>query len=94
MPVYEYECSSHGSFELELPMRAASSIASCPGCGASSRRLLSVPNVSKLSTGNRHAHAINERSRSEPRVVTREARAPSEERTVHAGHGRPWAIGH
>ena len=94
MPIYEYECASHGSFELELSMRAATSVASCPDCGASSRRLLSIPNVSKLSSGNRRAHAINERSRFEPRVVTREARAPSEERQVHAGHGRPWAIGH
>lgn len=94
MPIYEYECSSHGGFELELPMRAAGSDARCPDCGSSSRRLLSVPNVAQLSSSNRKAHAINERSRFEPRVVSREARAPSEERKLHGGHGRPWSIGH
>ncbi|RYZ10343.1 MAG: zinc ribbon domain-containing protein [Myxococcales bacterium] len=94
MPIYEYECESHGSFELELPMRAASSDAVCGECGARSRRLLSVPNVAQLSSGNRKAHAINERSRFEPRVVTREARPLSGEPKLHAGHGRPWSIGH
>jgi putative FmdB family regulatory protein len=94
MPIYEYECESHGSFELQLPMREAGGGASCPDCGASSRRLLSVPNVAQLSSTNRRAHAINERSRFEPRVVSREQRAASGEPKVHAGHGRPWAIGH
>ena len=94
MPIYEYECASHGSFELELPMRSASSDGRCPECGESSRRLLSVPNVAQLSSGNRKAHAINERSRFEPRMVSRERRPVSDERQTHVGHGRPWSIGH
>jgi putative FmdB family regulatory protein len=94
MPIYEYECDSHGGFELELPMRAAGGGAACPDCGATARRLLSVPNVAQLSSSNRKAHAINERSRFEPRLVTRETRAPSAEPKLHAGHGRPWSIGH
>jgi putative FmdB family regulatory protein len=94
MPIYEYGCQSHGTFELEVPMREARSDANCPECGESSRRQLSVPNVAQLSSNNRKAHSINERSRFEPRVVTREQRAVTEERKVHAGHGRPWAIGH
>jgi putative FmdB family regulatory protein len=94
MPIYEYECQSHGGFELELPMRAAGPDARCPECGASSRRMLSVPNVSQLSSSSRKAHAINERSRFEPRSVTRQKPAPSGERKLHVGHGRPWSIGH
>lgn len=94
MPIYEYECESHGSFELQLPMRDAGRDASCPDCGASSRRQLSVPNVAQLSSGNRKAHSINERARFEPRVVTRESRPTTGEPKLHSGHGRPWSIGH
>ena len=94
MPIYEYDCDSHGGFERELPMRDAHGSATCPTCGASSRRVLSVPNVAQLSASNRKAYAINERSRFEPRVVTRETRPSSDQRQVHAGHGRPWAVGH
>jgi len=94
MPIYEYDCDAHGGFERELPMREAHRQAACPSCGASSRRVLSVPNVAQLSSGNRKAHAINEKSRHEPRVVTRESRPASDQRQVHTGHGRPWSIGH
>jgi len=94
MPIYEYECESHGGFELEQPMRLASREAPCPHCGTGSRRLLSVPNVAQLGASLRKAHAINERSRFEPRVVSRAAAAPSGERQLMSGHGRPWSIGH
>jgi putative FmdB family regulatory protein len=94
LPIYEYECDSHGVFELELPMSAASRDAPCPRCGDPSRRQLSVPNVAQLSASRRKAHAINEQSRFEPRVVSRAAAAPSGERQLTSGHGRPWAIGH
>jgi putative FmdB family regulatory protein len=94
MPIYEYECQDHGYFEDQVPMRAATSSASCPSCGSSARRVLSVPNVAQLSSGNRKAHAINEKSRFEPRLVSREAKRGSDEPKLHSGHGRPWSIGH
>lgn len=94
MPIYEYECTTHGGFELERPMRAATSDAACPACGAGCRRVLSVPSIAQLSAGSRKAHATNERSRFEPRVVSRAASAPSGPRRLHATAGRPWSIGH
>ncbi len=94
MPIYEYDCDAHGGFEQERPMSVAGKSASCPVCGASSRRVLSLANVAQLSSGNRKAHAVNERSRFEPRVVKRETRPVSGEPKLHAGHGRPWSIGH
>ena len=40
MPVYEYECSEHGRFEIMQPI-SADTVQPCPSCGRDSARKLS-----------------------------------------------------
>lgn len=98
MPIYEFECADHGTFELTRSMAQVREPAPCPGCGALGKRLLSAPNLATGSAVGLRAAAINERSQHEPRIVKREAAKPSGEpakRPVHVSHGGyPWAIGH
>lgn len=44
MPLYEYECSEHGRFEVRQPM-FSEHVSVCPECGAEARRIFSMPNV-------------------------------------------------
>jgi putative FmdB family regulatory protein len=98
MPVYEYECAEHGVFERSRPMAEASLAAACPSCACDAPRILSAANVPCLPSGLSRAHAVNERSRHEPRrverVPRRESVAPRESPRPVAAGGRPWAIGH
>ncbi len=98
MPIYEFECESHGAFELTRPMAQVRDPAKCPECGESSKRLLSAPNLATGSAVLRRAAAVHERSQHAPRVVQREVRQTSGEpaaRPVQTSHGGyPWAIGH
>jgi len=98
MPIYEFECQAHGTFELTRPMAQVRDPAECPDCGALGKRLLSAPNLATGSAISRRVAGINERNQHEPRIVTRETPKPSSEppkRTAHSSHGGyPWAIGH
>ena len=98
MPIYEFECSGHGCFELSRPMAQMRAPAPCPDCGELGKRLLSAPNLATGSAIGRRVAAVNERSQHEPRIVKREAVRSNGEpakRTVHSAHGGyPWAIGH
>jgi putative FmdB family regulatory protein len=96
MPVYEFECDAHGTFDEQRPMSLARASAACPACGGQARRVLSAPHVAQLATSERRARDVNERSRHEPRLAQREpprSQDPPSPR-MHATHGRPWAIGH
>jgi putative FmdB family regulatory protein len=96
MPIYEFECDAHGSFDEQRPMSLAKSGAPCPTCGADARRVLSMPNVAQMERSQSRARDVNLRSQHEPRLVKRETVQAQEPvpRKVHASHGRPWAIGH
>ena len=98
MPIYEFECSEHGCFELTRPMARVREPAACPECGALAKRLLSAPNLATGSAVGRKATAINERSQHEPRVSERhvsKASGEPEKRAVYTSRGGyPWAIGH
>jgi putative FmdB family regulatory protein len=98
MPIYEFECTDHGPFELTRPMAQVRDPAPCPDCGEHGKRLLSAPNLATGSAVGRRVAAVNERSQHEPRIVKREAARSNGEpakRTVHSAHGGyPWAIGH
>jgi putative FmdB family regulatory protein len=96
MPIYEFECDEHGTFDEQRPMSLAKSTSACPACGTEARRVLSVPNVAHLPASERRARDVNERSCHEPRLSRREtvrAQDPPPPK-LHATHGRPWAIGH
>ncbi len=98
MPIYEFECTDHGTFELSRPMALVREPAGCPECGAAAKRLLSAPSLATGSAVSRRVAAVHERSQHEPRIVKREVPKPTGEpapRQVHSKHGGyPWAIGH
>lgn len=101
MPIYEFECRSHGVFELERPVSQAKGAGTCPECGVASARILSVPRLAALAKDTRVALDRNARSQHEPRVICREAshhdsasaargHAPAQ-RSLAAGAGRARA---
>jgi len=98
MPIYEFECAAHGTFELTRPMAEVREPAACPDCGGIAKRLLSAPMVASGSAVSRRVSAVNERNQHEPRIVKRETPKSSgdpAQRPVHSSHGGyPWAIGH
>lgn len=67
MPVYEYACAGCGPFTEMRPMADFDQPCTCPDCGASAPRvLLTAPRLARADPATIHAHAVNERSRSEP----------------------------
>ena len=105
MPVYEYECRSHGVFEAFKPLAEYTSPADCPDCATPAGRILSVPHLASVPRATRIAHERNERSRHEPRMAhgcsdphhpKHAAPKPVGERpALRAYTGkRPWVIEH
>ena len=96
MPLYEYECKRHGAFELWRRMHESRSDARCPECGRAAPRILSLSSVAQVGESERKARDRNERSRHEPRLVSKaRATPPGGPSLVSASScGRPWAVGH
>ncbi|HZS83526.1 MAG TPA: zinc ribbon domain-containing protein [Stellaceae bacterium] len=70
MPLYNYECRRHGPFEAWRAMALSGEPAPCPDCGQPAPRALSAPRLG-MDAALRRAHAVNEKSAHEPRVVRR-----------------------
>jgi putative FmdB family regulatory protein len=68
MPTYEYECQSHGSFDLYRPMRESEKPGHCPVCGGASARAVTAPNLRVMAPAIRSAMERNEKSRHAPHV--------------------------
>ena len=68
MPLYNYECKACGPFMSFHLMDDRNTPTSCPDCRRVARRVVSAPNLAMMNSNTRKAHAINERSRYEPRV--------------------------
>ena len=109
MPLYEYECVKHGSFDLMRPMSRAGESAACPVCERPAARVITAPALFTMSPTRRDAIALNERSRHEPHVcktgcghrhtAPSSAKAAKERRdggtTLQAYTGpRPWVVEH
>jgi putative FmdB family regulatory protein len=96
VPLYEYDCSTHGVFELHRAVREFASPATCPACHEPSARILSVPGVAQVEHGERVARDRNEQSQHEPRLVERAREASPGTRAWQAkpSGGLPWAVGH
>lgn len=70
MPMYEYDCPKCGDFTALRPMAESALPCDCPGCGASSMRvILSAPGLATMAGNTRKALAINERSAHAPKTV-------------------------
>ena len=86
-------------------MTACDQSVACPRCGMASRRVVTAPTILGMDAHMRKAHARNEKSAHEPRVVRQDKQEPHGDH-IHAhggvhGHGshfhrssRPWMIGH
>jgi putative FmdB family regulatory protein len=71
MPVYDYACGTCGVFTALRPMADYALPLDCPDCGQSApRALLQVPGISVMASGQRRAHAANERSAHAPRLAS------------------------
>jgi putative FmdB family regulatory protein len=67
MPLYEYECMTHGVFHALRPMAEYQSPQACPCCGEQATRVVATAiNLSHVTATNRKAHERNERSAHAP----------------------------
>ena len=99
MPLYEYSCSQHGTFEAMRSMSESAAPGCCPGCRAESPRILSSVRGAQLPHSQVVARDRNERSQHEPRVMRAQkpaaARDPGARLPVQRSHGsRPWVLEH
>jgi putative FmdB family regulatory protein len=97
MPIYEYECHTHGTFEAVHALAEAAQPESCPTCGQHAPRILSAPRLAQVSRSERVARDRNERSSHEPRVlnVQQQPKAPEQRPALQCSqHSRPWALEH
>jgi putative FmdB family regulatory protein len=96
MPLYEYACGEHGVFEAHRPIAEFDASSACPLCERACARVLSAPRVRLVGAFERVARDRNERSRHEPKLVTRESRGPTRDGppTFHSSGSLPWAVSH
>ncbi|NEQ49881.1 MAG: zinc ribbon domain-containing protein [Leptolyngbya sp. SIO3F4] len=91
MPLYDYNCSDCGDFEVWRKMAEVSSPMPCPECDTVAKRIFTAPNIS-LNSASLTARI---RGTSEPRLVQRRQEPrPSTPRNQSVQGGRPWMIGH
>ncbi|MFO1351369.1 MAG: zinc ribbon domain-containing protein [Gammaproteobacteria bacterium] len=106
MPTYDFHCEECGDFAEQRPMSASSEPTVCPICHGAARRVIAAPFLATMKGHNRIAHARNEKSAHEPRVMRREQLEGGHSAHGHRHHGhehshshyqqspRPWMIGH
>lgn len=104
MPLYEYECTTCGSFETIAVIAQFDQSQPCPDCGDQApRTLLSAPMLALMGEAQRNAHVTNERSASAPETSRRTGKhpaacgcckplVPTAKKPVPGN--RPWMIGH
>ncbi|MEM1109959.1 MAG: FmdB family zinc ribbon protein [Planctomycetota bacterium] len=106
MPLYEYACATHGSFDEFRPSDQSSAPIDCPECGAQATRVFTVPRTRQIDKGRLIGMERNEKSRHEPHVCNtgcgcssgksrkQEKQADGKpQRQVYRGP-RPWVVEH
>lgn len=83
MPLYDYDCPRCGPFRAWRTMSEFEKPAKCPECRKSAARAIATPTLG-MDSGLRKAHAVNEKSASEPRVVRRRRGDPIPRHDAHA----------
>jgi putative FmdB family regulatory protein len=102
MPLYEYECSDHGVFEQLASMAERQAAQPCPCCERPASRVIATATaVAAMPAAARKAHALNERSRHQPRSSAQlrhgkgcSCCAPKPLIRPSVAPRRPWMIGH
>lgn len=72
MPLYDYQCTTCGTFRDWQPMSRSDLEAECPACGAASKRAIAMPFLTCIGVNERIAHERNEKSADQPTVMRRE----------------------
>ena len=85
MAIYEYRCERDGSFEVTLPIGTAPASIACPDCADEADRVYSTPMVTSFAPRELYAALEHqEKTKTEPDVVTSIPRRPKHERTPMA----------
>jgi putative FmdB family regulatory protein len=79
--IYEYRCERDGSFEVTLPIGTAPASIACPECANEAERVFSSPMVSFAPRELVAALDHEEKTRTDPDIVTSLPRRPPRERT-------------
>ena len=70
MAIYEYRCERDGSFDVTLPIGTAPASIACPVCASEAGRVFSSPMVSLAPRALVAALDHEEKTRTDPDVVT------------------------
>jgi putative FmdB family regulatory protein len=70
MTLYEYRCDQDGSFDVTLPLGTAPASLACPVCADDSRRVFTSPATKTMNRGLYRALDHEEKTRTDPDVVT------------------------
>jgi putative FmdB family regulatory protein len=80
--IYEYRCERDGSFEVTLPIGTAPASIACPECADEADRVFSTPMVASFAPRELFAALEHEeKTKTEPDVVTSIPRLPKHQRT-------------
>ncbi|MEM7401759.1 MAG: FmdB family zinc ribbon protein [Pseudomonadota bacterium] len=104
MPIYSYNCETHGEFVELRSISERDGLANCPNCNELAKRSITAPNLGIMSAANRTAWARNEKSMHEPKRVSHQhthacshsqksTASQPEYKSASAGT-RPWMLGH
>lgn len=72
MPLYDFTCPDCGPFRAWMRMSEADASSPCPECGDEASRSVAMPFLALMNSNARTAHARNERSAHEPRVMSKQ----------------------
>ena len=84
MAIYEYRCERDGPFEVTMPIGTAPTSIACPSCANEAERVFSSPMVSFAPRELVAALDHEEKTKTDPDVVTSIPRRPVHERTPMA----------
>ena len=102
MPIYSYQCLTHGEFVQLKTVSSRNEATYCPDCNRLAIRGITSPNLSLMSDFNRKAWQRNEISMHEPRRISRKHTCTHDHSNSieHAPlkaaqkNTRPWMLGH
>lgn len=70
MPLYTFQCASHGRFDLARAMRESDSAGPCPVCSAPSKRVVTAPHLNLGDARARRLIDATKQTADQPPVVT------------------------
>ena len=81
MALYEYRCEQDGAFDVMLPLGTAPAAMACPECAGESSRVFSAPAMKTMNRDLYRALDHEEKSKTNPDVVTSLPSRPRHQRT-------------